>query len=318
MKTTMQITNGVSTIAMTAAERAAGRFMRSPDHDAGTAGEPGGNTNGDGTGGSDGAAGSAARADGGAQGAAGSGDQGAGDAKGGDEGGDGKPAGNADRTILGDAAQDEGEGSGKPEGAEGDGEGGGDKDGEGSEGPRLTFGESEDAQAPILGSPEAYDLKAPEGMEFDTGAFEAVEETLRGLNLSNEAAQEIVNAYSAKIIPMMQERAAAAGDTQAADMRRTWTQESESTFDGKEGRPSFNEAKALSKQAFLKFGVGGKEDDPFLTLLEESGLGSHPVMLATFANIGRAVGEGAIEPGGGSPAPARLADRIYGQPIKPG
>lgn len=321
-RTINQISSGASLGAMTAAEIAAGRYLRAPDHDAGTAagGSDGGSSDGNGGAGGEGAAGGDAAAAG-AGGAAGSDAGGAGAGAGSDKdgaaGGDGKPAGDGDGgTILGDAAKagDDaagGDGDGAADGDKGEGEAG--KEGEG-EGPRLTFGEGEAAVA-ILGAPEAYEVKAPEGMEFDKAAFDVVEPVLRDLNLSNEAAQAVVTAYGEKIIPMIEERAKAAGEALGADMRRTWTEESQAAFDGKEGRPTFDEAKALSRQAFLKFGVAGKEDHPFLQLLEDSGLGSHPAMLAFVSNIGRAVGESAIDPGRGGAQPQRLADRVYGQPI---
>lgn len=290
--------SGASAIAMTAAERAAGRLMRAPDHDAGTAGNDGG-TAGDGNGG---------QADGGGDGA------GAGADAGGNAGHDqsgGAGDDNSGSTILADAAKPDDEGA---DGQQGDASG---EDGEGKgEGPRLTFGEGE-AAAEILGAPEAYDIKVPEGMTLDSEALAAVEPVLKDLNLSNEAAQAVVNAYAEKIIPLMEQRAKEAGEALGADMRREWAADAEKQFDGKEGRPSLTEAKALARQAFLKFGVGGKEDDPFLSLLEDSGLGSHPVMINTFAMIGRAVGEGTIEVGGAGGAKPRLADRIYGQPVKP-
>lgn len=302
---TMRIMSGASPFAMTAAERAAGRYMKAPDHDAGTAGDAGGNGGGDaGNGQGDGAGSSAANAGGGGAGAPA--DQGgnAGDNKPGGNGGDGS-------SILGDAARGDGSGSdgqqGDKEGEAGTGEG---------EGPRLTFGEGE-AAAEILGAPETYELTAPEGMTFDKEAFEAVEGVLKDLNLSNAAAQAVVNAYAEKLVPLMEQRARLAGETLGADMRREWAQQAEREFDGKEGRPTLTEAKALARQAFLKFGVAGKEDDPFLQLLDDSGLGSHPVMVRTIAMIGKAVGEGTVEVNTGGGAKPRLADRIYGQPIKP-
>jgi len=293
--------SGASALAMTVAERAAGRFMRAPDHDAGTAGGDGGSNGGD--------AGAGAQANGGGDGA------GAGADAGGNAGND-QSGGNDEggSTILSDAAKPDGA-AGAADGQQGDAS---DEGGEGKgEGPRLTFGEGE-AAAEILGAPEAYEIKAPEGMTFDKDAFEAVEPVLKDLNLSNEAAQAVVNAYAEKILPLMAERAKAEGEALGADMRREWAQQAEKEFDGKEGRPTLQEAKALSRQAFLKFGVGGKEDDPFLQLLDDSGLGSHPVMVRTIAMIGRAVGEGTIETGGTGGAKPRLADRIYGQPVKPG
>lgn len=293
----MRNMSGASALAMTAAERAAGRYMRAPDHDAGTAG--------DGNGGGD--AGQGGDANGGGDGAGAGAD--AGGSSGNDQSGGAGSGADDGGSILSDAAKGEGQ-QGDASGEGGDGEGGG-------EGPRLTFGEGE-AAAEILGAPEAYEISAPEGMTLDKEALDLVAPVLKDLNLSNAAAQAVVNAYAEKIIPLMEQRAKLAGETLGADMRREWTQQAEAEFDGKEGRPTLVEAKALARQAFLKFGVGGKEDDPFLQLLDDSGLGSHPVMVRTIAMIGRAVGEGTIETGGSSAPAKRLADRIYGDPIRPG
>lgn len=301
MKVKIQNMNGTSAIAMTAIERAHGRLMRAPDHGA--------------DGGANGGGGDAAPA---------GGDAGAGAAPngGGDGAGAGAPAGGAAGNDQSGGAGDGGStilGAVAGEAAAGEGDGqSGDASGEGGEGegPRLTFGEGE-AAAEILGAPEAYEIAVPEGMTLDSEALALVEPVLKDLNLSNAAAQAVVTAYAEKIIPLMEQRAAAQGEALGADMRREWSTAAEKQFDGKEGRPTFAEAKALSRQAFIKFGVGGNDADPFLQLLEDSGLGSHPAMLNTFAMIGRAIGEGTIEVGSGKGAPARLADRIYGQPVKP-
>lgn len=314
-------------IAMTAAERAAGRLMRAPDHDAGTDGGAGGSTDGgqgDGNGnaGGEGQAGSVPGSDGAGAGADGGG---AGEGSQASEGGDGGDNGGAasdgnadgDGTILGDAAKADG----NADGAEGEGEGGSDEGGRADEGPRLTFGEGEDA-ADILGAPEAYEVSAPEGMEFDKAAFDAIEPVLRELNLSNDAAQAVVNAYAEKIIPMFEDRVRADGEAVGADMRRDWAAQSEQQFDGKEGRPTLKEAKALARQTFLKFGIGEiegadgkKETHPFLQLLDDSGIGNHPAMLSVMSMMGRALGEAAVDPSKGGSQPERLADRVYGKPI---
>lgn len=303
-------------IRLTEAERRAGRLLRAPDHDAGTSGAADGGAGDGGTGGdaaAGGAAGGGSDQGGGAatgaesqgQGGAseGAGSQDAGAAAGGD-GGDGAGSGASDKTILGDL----GDGAGDGEGDGGEGK----QEGE----TRLQFGEGDDAKA-ILGAPEAYDVTISEeltkaGITFDKEAFDAVEPILRDLNLSNEAAQALTTAYAEKILPLLQKRAGEANDQLGADMRRQWSEATAKEFDGREGRASMAEVKALCKQAFIRGGV--KADSPFLTFLEESGLGSHPDMVRTMAHYGRMAGEAAIEAGNGQPAPERLADRVYGKP----
>lgn len=310
-------------IVPTAAERRAGRLLRAPDHDAGTgagagadSGNGGGAGNGDGGSGGNGAPGGAADPGAGAQAGAGDGAGGAGSggegqsADGGaaDGGSGDAAAGGEDKTILGGAVDDDGNGDGSGNGGDA-----GKQEGE----TRLQFGEGDDAKA-ILGAPEAYEVTLSEeltkaGITFDKEAFDAVEPILRDLNLSNDAAQALTSAYAEKILPLLQKRAGEANDALGADMRRQWSEATAKEFDGREGRASMNEVKALCRQAFIRGGV--KADSPFLTFLEESGLGSHPDMVRTMAFFGRSVGEAAIEAGNGAPAPQRLADRVYGQPV---
>ena len=315
LKNSMMISSAARALGVRAtdAERLAGRLLRAPDHDAGTAGDGGAGDGGNGDGGApagDGAAGGApAGGDAGAGGESGaSGDAGSGadqSGRGGDAGG------GEDKTILGGAADDDG---GPGDGKSGaDGEEGGKSEGE----TRLQFGEGEAAK-PILGAPEAYDVQLSEdltkaGITFDKEAFEAVEPILRDLNLSNEAAQALTSAYAEKILPLLQKRAGEANDQLGADMRRQWSEAAAKEFDGREGRASLNEVKALCRQAFIRGGVNA--ESPFLKFLEESGLGSHPDMVRTMAHFGRSLGEAAIEAGNGQPAPERLADRVYGKPV---
>lgn len=312
-KTIWMISSGANAlgIRMTEAERRAGRLLRAPDHDGSTAGD-GGAGDGAGSEGGEGAGeGSGGDAVSGAGEGAGSQD-GAGDSGGGEGNSDGQSAaddggaggdapGGEDKTILGGALDDEGgSDAGKSEGE-----------------TRLQFGEGE-AVKDILGAPEAYAVELPDalkeaGVTFDKEAFEAVEPILRDLNLSNDAAQALTAAYAEKIMPLLAKRAGEANDALGADMRRQWATDAEKEFDGKEGRASLTEVKALTRQAFIRGGI--KADSPFLKLLEESGLGSHPDMVRTMAFFGRAVGEAGIEQGGSSEPPMRTADKIYGKPV---
>lgn len=283
----------------TAAERAAGRFMRSPDGH----GDAGSGADGDGS------QGASAAADGGS--GAGGGDQGgqggAGDAGGAGSGadpGDGTAGGDANPgTILGEAASGEGDDAG---GKTGEGDGAKDGAKEGQEG-------ATDAAIEVLGAPEKYDIKLPEaaaGMEFDQEAFSAVEPILRGLNLSNDAAQALVGAYAGKVLPLLEKRAGERWDATGADMRKGW--EADARSDPEIGGAKFDETKSLARATFVRFGV--KSDGPFLKLLEESGLGNHPDMLRFVANVGRLTGEASVDAGGGGQAQPRLADRVYGSP----
>lgn len=295
-------------LPFTPAERLRGRYMRAPDgHDGGAGGDAGGSAGAGGEGGT--APGSAADGAGGAGGADQSGGGGAdpaAGAEGGADKGDGA-AGDKPGTILGEAAAGDGAGDGADAAKSGEGEG---ADGakEGKEGDGSPAVE-------VLGAPEKYELTLSEdltaaGMTFDKEAFEAVEPVLRELNLSNDAAQALVGAYAGKVLPLLEKRAGERWDTTGADMRRGW--ETEAKADPDIGGAKFDETKALARQTFTRFGV--KADGPFLKLLEESGLGSHPDMLRFVANVGRLTGEATADNGSGGQQQPRLADRVYGSP----
>lgn len=313
-----QPVRGFARFRLSPAERAKGRVMRAPDDHGGNGGSDGG------TGGADGGSADAANAgDGGAGGGAGAppadgaadgqgqgaqaggaddgGADGAGDQSGGAGGADGEGS------ILSDAGRD---GADDKSGGEGG-------DGADGDGPRLTFGEGE-AAAEILGAPESYELVVPEalaadGMTFDAEAFAAVEPVFKDLNLSNAAAQQLVNAYAEKIGPLLASRGQNAAETMGAEMRRQWATDAEAEFNGKDGNPTMQEAKGLARQAFIASGI--KADSPFLTMLEESGLGNHPDMIRFVSWVGRNVGEAKVDPNpGAGGAPLSLADKVYGKP----
>jgi hypothetical protein len=154
---------------------------------------------------------------------------------------------------------------------------------------------------------------AEQGVTFDAEAFALVEPVFKDLNLSNAAAQQVVNAYAEKIGPLLASRGQNAAETMGADMRRQWATEAEAEFNGKDGNPTLAEAKGYARQAFIASGI--KADSPFLTMLEESGLGNHPDMVRFVSWVGRNVGEAKVDPNpGAGGAPLSLADKVYGKP----
>lgn len=170
---------------MTAAERAAGRFMRSPDgHGEGGAGG--------GEGAADAGASAAAATDTGAAAAS----EGGGD---GDTGASGD-----DPTVLGGTGEGEGTSQAGDERGEDKGEGGTD---EGASGP-----------------PESYALTAPDGFEaIDTDVLAEAEPTLRELNLSNDQAQKLMP-IAGQLVKKTIERAEQAITDRAIANRKEWAQ----------------------------------------------------------------------------------------------
>jgi len=187
----------------------------------------------------------------------------------------------------------------------------GKKEGEGEEGkPELP---------PILGAPEGdYDLKAPEGRDFDKEAFDAVAPALKDMNLSNEGAQKVVDAYAEKVLPIIEQRITdKIGEQQqiaTAEFKKTWLDEAKK--DPEIGGAKWDESLHIAASVFDK--VGLKEADPFRKLLEESGLGNHPDQIRFMRRVGQLLGEDKFERGEGDANLDNRApwDKVYGAPTE--
>jgi hypothetical protein len=277
MKTTIPLMTttspaGLSPRLMTGAERAAGRFMRAPDHDAGTGGG----------GGSEGAPG-----------------EGAAPA----EGGEGKPAEGADKGAGGEqvtTSGEEGEGGDEGNGGGSDadtsiaGGAGASKDGEAGEAGEGE-GEGGDDAPSILGAPEGdYEVKLPEAM-----------------NLSNDAAQRLTNLYAEKVIPALQERGAkqaeAAQLERAAAIRKEWADAAKA--DTEIGGQNFDKTVDACAQVWDRYGI--KAGTGFRQLLDESGLGNHPEMLRFLSRVAATTGEGSFVPSDGTSGGAKTDAEVF-------
>ena len=239
-------------IRPTPLERAMGRLMRAPDHDAG----------GDGDGGADGG-------DGGA------GAEGGSDAEG-QSGAD--DAGDADGSLLGDA------GAGAGEGADGEGKG------------EAAKADADD-QKPD-GPPEAYELKVTakgeDGsdveIELDPVLMEAATPVMKEIGLTNEQANKL-----APLAVKVQEQMLKAQADNFAAMKSDWAKEAKA--DPEIGGKNWTETESFAAKALDTFGAAsakdaeGNETNEFRLLLNESGLGNHPVMLKMFRRIGEKLGE---------------------------
>jgi hypothetical protein len=135
-------------------------------------------------------------------------------------------------------------------------------------------------------APEAYELKAPEGQELDTEALAAAEPVFRDLNLTNEQAQKLTDAYT-QILPKVVERMQAQQSTMIADQRKAWADEAKA--DPEIGGKNWDASIASSAKALDR--LGAPAGSPFRQLLNDSGLGNHPEMIRMFAKIGNVVGE---------------------------
>ena len=257
-------------IVLTPVERATGRLMRAPDHDGGS-GDAGGSGDGSGdSGGSD------------TGGADGAGD--GSDAGGDDAGGDGADdASGDDATALGSANAGDGAGD-DAGGASKDG-----KDGEGDKGQDDTV-------------PEAYELKpfkVGEGdqateVQIDTALLEKITPGLKDAGVTQGQLEKL----APSVVPAIQEQVFKQQADDFAATRAEWAKEAQA--DPEIGGKNWKASLANAAKALDHFGapseikeVDGKkqETNPFRVLLNQSGLGEHPVMIRMFSKIGAAIAE---------------------------
>lgn len=129
------------------------------------------------------------------------------------------------------------------------------------------------------GAPEAYEFKPAEGVELDTEALKDFEPVARELNLTNEQAQKLVDAYP-KILAGVQQRQAdawqATTEQWAADVKA----------DKEIGGDKLTGNLSAAQRALDQFGTLELKE-----YLNTTGLGNHPDLVKTFIKIGKAMSE---------------------------
>jgi hypothetical protein len=138
------------------------------------------------------------------------------------------------------------------------------------------------------GAPENYEFKAPEGHEYDSSVINAFSEAAKELNLTQEAADKMLN----KMAPLIAERQI----EQIEAVQTKWADESK--VDKEFGGDKLDENLKIAKGALEKFG------SPELSkLLKETGAGNNPEIIRLLYRVGKATGEDKVVPGSqGAPA----------------
>ncbi len=152
-------------------------------------------------------------------------------------------------------------------------------------------------------APETYEFKAPEGRVFDSEVIAEYSKVAKELNLSQEAAQRVLDAVG----PKLAERQAA----QIEAVRTGWADSSKS--DKEFGGERLSENLSVAKKALDAFGTA-----ELRSLLNESGLGNHPEVIRFMFRAGKAISEDSMVTGTrgeAKPAGPRsfndLADALY-------
>lgn len=161
---------------------------------------------------------------------------------------------------------------------------------------------TEATQAEAPKAPEAYEFKAPEGRVFDPEVMASYSQVARELNLSQDAAQRLLDAVG----PKMAERQMALIEA----TRNGWADNSRS--DKEFGGEKLSENLGVAKKALDAFGT-----TELRTLLNETGLGNHPELIRFMFRAGKAISEDRMVSGAATQAKqgprsfADLADALY-------
>jgi hypothetical protein len=153
------------------------------------------------------------------------------------------------------------------------------------------------------GAPEKYEFKAPEGREFDTETLAKFTEVAKELNLTNEAAQAILDKMGVQLSSRYESQIKAA--------QSQWIEAS--TADQEFGGAKLTENLSVAKKALDAFGSA-----ELRTLLNTSGLGNHPEIIRFMYRAGKAISEDQVVIGNkgtaksaGPKSFADLADALY-------
>lgn len=151
-------------------------------------------------------------------------------------------------------------------------------------------------QAKPQGAPEQYTFKPVEGAAFDDAVLGAFSEVAKQLNLTQDAAQQVLD----KMGPAMASRQA----EQIESARNEWANTAKA--DKEYGGEKFTENLAVAKKALDAFG------SPELTaLLDQSGFGNHPDVIRFFYRAGKAISEDGFVSGQSGKASHGDARRLY-------
>ncbi len=145
--------------------------------------------------------------------------------------------------------------------------------------------------------PEKYDVKAPEGMELDQVLLDKVTPIFKKLNITQEGAQELIDAYAPHIKAQVEADAKAKIDAWKGQVE-SWKTES---------------VTALGADAAKEMAFAAKFIDKFGTpklreILNETGVGNHIEVVQAFIKAGKAISPDALAEGTKSTGTVDLYD----------
>jgi hypothetical protein len=141
--------------------------------------------------------------------------------------------------------------------------------------------------AKTTGAPEKYEFTAPEGTQYDSQMLEAFSGAARAANLSQEAAQKLIETMAPAI--------AARQADQVQAVHKEWL--SASSADKEFGGEKLTENLGVARKALENFG-----SPELRSLLDTTGLGNHPEVIRFMYRAGKAISEDSFVGGKATPA----------------
>lgn len=154
------------------------------------------------------------------------------------------------------------------------------------------------------GAPEKYDFKAPEGKEYDSVVLDSFSEAAKEANLTQDAAQKLLEKVAPALATRQQEQVKAIQDGWAESSR------SDKEFGGEKLKENLGIAKKALDQFSPNNADGSKSE--FRKLLDDTGMGNHPEFIRFMFRAGKAISEDSFVSGApNNKANTNAADVLY-------
>jgi len=154
--------------------------------------------------------------------------------------------------------------------------------GQTADGQQAEGVKAEGEQAKPEGAPEKYEFKAADGVAFDDAVIGAFSEVAKDLNLTQDAAQKVLD----KMGPVLASRQM----EQITAVQTEWAESAK--VDREFGGDKLQENLGTAKKALEEFG-----SPELRTLLNDSGMGNHPEVIRAFYRIGKAMSQDSVVTG---------------------
>jgi hypothetical protein len=155
-----------------------------------------------------------------------------------------------------------------------------------------------------VGAPEKYEFKAPEGTAFDPGILETFSTAAKAANLTQDAAQKLIETMSPALAARQVEQVKA--------IHEEWR--SASSTDKEFGGDKLQENLGVARKAYESFAT-----PELRKLLDDTGMGNHPEVIRLMYRIGKKISEDKFVGGkAANPAAANPANILYDKTAQKG